>query len=91
MDRHEQGLIAQSAVMPDSLDGYRWDEARRLKATFLGVPGKLLLGEEELAEVKQVKAEAQQQAVEKQRMAEQAQAMAGDPNQAKVMGALVGA
>jgi hypothetical protein len=91
MDRHESGLIAQSAAMPDALDGYRWDEARKLKAQYLGVPGKLMRPQEELEALRKQKAEAQQQAAEKQRMADQAQAMAGDPNQAKVMGALMAA
>lgn len=91
MDRHENGLMAQMAVMPDALDGYDWDEARRLKAQYLGVPGKLTLSEDDLLAKRQARAQAQQEVADKERMAQQAQAMAGDPNQAKVMGALMAA
>jgi hypothetical protein len=91
MDRHETGLVAQAAIMPDALDGYAWDEARRLKAQFLGVPGKLLLPQDDIAALRAQRAQAQQEAADKQRMAEQAQAMAGDPTQGKVMGALMAA
>jgi hypothetical protein len=91
MDRIEQDMIAKQQILPEVMDLYDWDQAERLKAQYLGVPGKLMLPEDEVMQKREQRAEAQQQAVENQRQAEQAQAMAGDPQQAQVMGALMAA
>lgn len=91
MDRLESGIIAKSQIRPEVLDLYDWDEADRMRAQHLGVPGKLLRTEDDVATIREQRAQAQQEAVQNQRMAEQAQAMSGDPAQAKVMGALMAA
>jgi hypothetical protein len=91
MDRLESGIIAKAQIRPEVLDLYDWDQADKLRAQYLGVPGKLMRSEEDVAAIRDQRAEAQQQAADAQRQSEQAQAMAGDPNQAKVMGALMAA
>jgi hypothetical protein len=90
MDRLEAGLIQKAAVMPEALDVYAWDEADRLRAQYLGVPGKLLLSTDDVAAKREARAQAQQEVADQQRMTEQMAAMGGDENQAKVMGALMG-
>jgi hypothetical protein len=91
MDRLETGLIAKAQIMPDILDIYDWEGADRLRGQYLGVPGKIMRTEDDIAELRATRAEAQDAANQKQQMAQQAQAMAGDPAQSKVMGALMGA
>lgn len=91
MDRLESGLIAKAQVIPESLDLYNWDEGDRLRAQYLGVPGKLMRPQDDVAALRKQRADAQQAVADQERMSQQAQAMAGDPNQAKVMGALMAA
>lgn len=91
MDRFESGLIAKAQIMPEALDLYDWDGGDKLRAQYLGVPGKLIRSAEDVATIREQKAQAQQEVADKNRMAEQAQEMAGDPAQAKVMGALMAA
>lgn len=91
MDRLETGMIAKSQAMPEVMDLYDWDEADRLRAQYLGVPGKLMRPAEDVAAKRDARAQAQQEVADANRQAEMAQAMAGDPTQGKVMGALMGA
>lgn len=91
MDRFESGLIGKAQIMPEALDVYDWDAGDKLRAQYLGVPGKLIRSEEDVAATREQRAQAQQEVADANRQAEQAQAMAGDPNQAKVMGALMAA
>jgi hypothetical protein len=91
MDRIEQDMIAKAEVMPDVMDLYDWDEAERLKAQFLGVPGKLMIPADDVQAKRQAKAQAQQEVADANRQTEMASAMAGDPSQSKVMGALMAA
>ncbi len=91
MDRIEQDMIAKAEMLPDVMDLYDWDEAERVKAQYLGVPGKLMLPKDDVAAKRKAKAEAQQQVADATRQAEMAKAMAGDETQGKVMGALMAA
>jgi hypothetical protein len=91
MDRLETAIITKAEFMPELKDNYRWDEADRLRAQYLGVPGKLMVPAEEVMATREQRNQAQQEAAQQQKQAEMAQAMAGDPNQAQVMGALAGA
>jgi hypothetical protein len=91
MDRIEQDMIAKAEMAPEVMDLYDWDEAERLKAQFLGVPGKLMLPSDDVAAKRKARAEAQQQVADANRQTEMATAMAGDPQQAQVMGALMAA
>jgi len=62
MDRYEQTLGAHAAAgMTDALDGYEWDESRRLRAELMGVPLKLIKDQDAIdATRKQRQAAAQQ-------------------------------
>lgn len=91
MDRIEADMIAKAEARPEVMDLYDWDEAERLKAQHLGVPGKLMLPADEVEAARKQKAEAQQQVADANRQAEMAQSMASDPAQGKVMGALMAA
>ena len=52
MDRHEASLLAKAEIRPESLDGYDWDQADRVRAEKLGVPLTLIVDDERIAEIR---------------------------------------
>ena len=89
MDRMEQGLMLKAEARPETLDVYDWDGAEELRGQYLGVPGKLMRTDKELAAIRQQRADAQQAAKQEEQQAQMAQAVGGNTDQSKVMGALV--
>jgi len=73
MDGYETVLITQTAVDPEAMDGYDWDEARRERAQLMGVPAKLLRDEDDIAALRTKRAEANR-IQQQQQMGQQAQA-----------------
>lgn len=73
MDQYEGVLAAQSQIDQTALDVYDWDQARRTRAELLGVPQKLLRKANEVARLRDARAEQQQQA-QRAALAQQAQA-----------------
>jgi len=73
MDGYETVLITQTAVDPEAMDGYDWDEARRERAQLMGVPAKLLRDEDDIAALRAKRAEANR-IEQQQQMGQQAQA-----------------
>lgn len=88
MDRIEQGLITKSQVRPDIMDVYDWDGAEELRGQYLGVPGKLMRTDKQLAAIRQQRAEAEQKAQQAEQQAQMTQAVGGDEAGAQVMGAM---
>jgi hypothetical protein len=89
MDRIEQGLMLKAQMKPEILDVYDWDGAEELRSQFLGVPGKLMRTDKELAAIRKERADAQAQAQQKDQSIAMAQAASGNDAGAKVMGAMV--
>jgi hypothetical protein len=88
MDRIEAGLINKSAVKPEILDVYDWDAAEELRGQYLGVPGKLMRTDKQLAGIRKERADAQAKAQEQQQTMAMAQAAGGSDAGAQVMGAM---
>lgn len=91
MDRLETGLIAKAELVPEVMDLYDWEEADRTRAQYLGVPGKLMRSEDDIAAIREQRQAAKQQAEQQQMMQQQVEAQAKNPDQAGVMGALMAA
>jgi len=92
MDRLETGLITKSQQgKPELMDIYDWEEADRLRAQYLGVPGKLMRSDDDIKVIRDARAEAAQKAEQQQMMQQQVEAQAKNPEQAGVMGALMAA
>jgi hypothetical protein len=68
MDQFETVLVQQSAVKPDVLDVYKFDDADRERGKLLGVPRTLLRTEDEIAELRNARTQAAQQAAQQQSM-----------------------
>ena len=91
MDRLETGLLTKAQTQPGLLDIYDWEEADRLRAQYLGVPGKLMRSDDDIKMIRDARQEAAQEAEQKQAMAQQVEAQAKNPEAAGVMGALLAA
>jgi hypothetical protein len=91
MDRLETGLLTKAQTQPGLLDIYDWEEADRLRAQYLGVPGKLMRSDDDIKMIRDARQEAAQEAEQKQAMAQQVEAQAKNPEAAGVMGALMAA
>jgi hypothetical protein len=91
MDRLETGLIAKAELVPDIMDIYEWEDADRLRAQYLGVPGKLMRNEDDIAAIREQRAAARKEAEQQQMVQQQAEAAAKNPDQNRVMGALMAA
>lgn len=72
MDRFEADLGATAAIKPEALDLYKWDEAKRHKASLLGVPLKFLNDEDELKEMREAR-QADQKKAQQEAMQQHAQ------------------
>jgi len=88
MDRIEQGLMLKAQARPEILDVYDWDGAEELRGQYLGVPGKLMRTDKELAAIRKQRADAQAQAQQAEQQAQMAQAVGGNEAGAQVMGAM---
>ena len=91
MDRMETGIITKSQTKPELMDIYDWEEADRLRAQYLGVPGKLMRSDDEIKVIRDARAEAAQKAEQQQMLQQQVEAQSKNPEQAGVMGALMAA
>lgn len=91
MDRMETGIITKSQTKPELMDIYDWEEADRLRAQYLGVPGKLMRSDDDIDVIRKARAEEAKQQEQKQMLAQQVEAQAKNPEQAGVMGALMAA
>ena len=91
MDRLETGLLTKAQTQPGLLDIYDWEEADRLRAQYLGVPGKLMRSDDDIKMIRDARQEAAQEAEQKQAMAQQVEAQSKNPEAAGVMGALMAA
>lgn len=91
MDRMETGIITKSQTKPELMDIYDWEEADRLRAQYLGVPGKLMRSDDDIKVIRDARAEAAQKAEQQQMMQQQVEAQSKNPEQAGVMGALMAA
>ena len=88
MDRLETTMGAKLELKPELADIYDWEEADRLRAQYLGVPGKLMRSEDDIAAIRQSRAQAQQQAQQQQQTAMMAEQVGKSPQGAQVMGAM---
>ena len=91
MDRMETGIITKSQTKPELMDIYDWEEADRLRAQYLGVPGKLMRSDDDIKVIRDARAEAAQKAEQQQMLQQQVEAQSKNPEQAGVMGALMAA
>lgn len=89
MDRMETGIITKSQTKPELMDIYDWEEADRLRAQYLGVPGKLMRSDDDIDVIRKARAEEAQRQEQKQMLQQQVEAQAKNPEQAGVMGALM--
>lgn len=91
MDRLETGIMTKAQTQPGLMDIYDWEEADRLRAQYLGVPGKLMRSDDAIKAIRDARAEAQQEQQQREQMAMQAQQAGKNPEGAAVMGALMAA
>ena len=91
MDRLETAIITKAEFMPDLADVYDWEEADRLRAQYLGVPGSLMRPKDQVQAMRAQRAQAQAQAQEQEQLAQQVSEASANPEQARVVGALMGA
>lgn len=87
MDRIEQGLMLKAQAKPEILDVYDWEGAEELRGQYLGVPGKLMRTDKELAAIRKQRADAQAAAQQQEQNMQMAQAVGGGEG-AQIMGAL---
>lgn len=73
MDRYEADLLQKAQAMPEGLDVYDWDEARREKAKLMGVPAKLIRDRKAIEAIRDARAAA----AKKAQVAQAAGGMAG--------------
>lgn len=76
MDQFETVLVQQSAVKPEVLDVYKFEDADRERSELLGVPQTLLRTEDEITDVRNARADAAQKAQAAQPLQAGAQAFA---------------
>lgn len=91
MDRMETGIITKSQTKPELMDIYDWEEADRLRAQYLGVPGKLMRSDDDIKVIRDARAEEAQRQEQQQAMQQQAEAVSKGTDGANVMGALMAA
>jgi len=61
MDRYETTLGQESALRPEVLDNYEWDDAVRKRAELLGVPARLIPEKKKVAQDRKDRADQQKQ------------------------------
>jgi hypothetical protein len=91
MDRVETTILTKAEFIPDLIDIYDWEGADRLRAQYLGAPGKLMRSEDDIAALRRQRAEQQQAVADQQRATEQMAAMGAGEGQSDMMGALLAA
>lgn len=91
MDRMEEGILMKAQTMPEHKDIYDFEEADKLRAQFLGVPGKVMRTDKQLIALREARAKLQEQEKAQQQQAAMTQAVAGNEQGSQIMGALMAA
>jgi hypothetical protein len=88
MDRLEVSMGAKVQLDPNYKDIYDWEEGDRVRAQYLGVPGKLMRTPDAIKEIRDSRAKAQEEMAQQQQAAQQAEMVSKNPDGARVMGAI---
>lgn len=91
MDRLELSMAAKVEADPNYKDIYDWEEGDRVRAQYLGVPGKLMRSLDDIKVIRDARNQANEQAAQQQQAQQQAELVSKNPDGARVMGALAGA